>query len=233
MIKYIISLSLLTLTLSGCIAQENLKDYYYPIRTQEEVKIYKYVDKNNVTNIEYWKVTTIPKSNKIITITYNSELNPYNYFVEKVKSDGAELLTYTDFETNDNGVTIEIKAEVLEKDIYKWDDSKDYAYSVKYNNKYGSFEFKKKRAFSKFEHIEVNGKKYRAAKFRDDYLIHHIDDNVEYIFYQDAYYVKDIGMIKYKRIIPSQNEPIELELVEILDEGEFEKLNSKKYQQVD
>lgn len=212
----------------SCVAQENIKDFYYPISDKIETKIYKYVDKNDSTIIEYWKVTTIPNTNEIKTISYDSEFVIYNTFDEIIKKDGAELIAYSDFEINEKGERIEIKATIIDKDVYKWNDNKEYTYSVKYVNKYGRFNFKKKRIYVGLEKIKVNGKDYMAAKFRDDYLIYAIDHDVEQRFHQDAYYVKDIGMIKYKRKIPIQHETIELELLEILTEQEFKKIKANR-----
>jgi hypothetical protein len=129
---------------------------------------------------------------------------------------------------NDKGERKEIKAKVIDKDVYKWDGDKEYTYSVKYVNKYGRFDFKKKRLESGIENIIVNGKEYEAVKFRDEYIILALDHDVEQRFYQDAFYVKDIGMIKYKRKIPIQHELIELELVEMLTESEFEKIKASR-----
>ena len=222
-----INLILILFTAISCKAQENLKDFYYPISNKTETKVYKYVDKNDPTKIEYWKVTSIPETNELKTVSYDSDFNIYNTFDEVITESGAELVAYSDFEVNVEGERIEIKAKVIDKDVYKWNEEKEYTYSVKYVNKYGRFDFKKKRAESGFEKIKVNGKEYHAAKFRDDYLIYAIDHNVEQRFYQDAYYVENIGMIKYKRKIPVQHETIELELIETLTEAEFNNMMAK------
>lgn len=212
----------------SCKAQENLKDYYYPFSNKKEIKVYKYVDKRDSTKIEYWKVTSIPKTNELKTVSYDSEFNVYNTFDEKITDNGAELTAYSDFEVNDKGETKEIKAKIIDKDVYKWNGDKEYTYSVRYVNKYGRFDFKKKRMESGTENISLNEKEYRAIKFRDDYIILALDHDVEQRFYQDAFYVKDIGMIKYKRKIPIQQEMIELELAEILTETEFEKIKASR-----
>lgn len=226
--KEYINLILILITTLSCNAQENFKDFYYPFSNKTETKVYKYVDKNDSTKTEYWKVTAIPKTNELKTVSYDSNFNIYNTFNEVLTENGAELIAYSDFEVNDKGETKEIKATVIDKDIYKWNGDKEYTYSVKYVNKYGRFDFKKKRAESGLVTITVNSKEYQALKFRDDYIILALDHDVEQRFYQDAYYVKDIGMIKYKRKIPIQHELIELELAEILTEPEFEKLKASR-----
>ena len=226
--KNTLYLILILFSTTCCKAQENLKGFYYSFSDKPQTKVYKYVDKNDSTKIEYWKVTTIPKTNEIKTVSYDSEFHIYNTFDEVVKENGAELIAYSDFETDEKGERIEIKAKIIDKDVYKWNEDKEYNYSVKYVNKYGRFDFEKKRAESGFEKIQVNGKEYQAAKFRDDYLINAIDHDVEQKFHQDTYYVKNIGMIKYKRKIPIQHETIELELAKILTEKEFEKIKSQQ-----
>ncbi|KAB1153473.1 hypothetical protein F7018_16710 [Tenacibaculum aiptasiae] len=219
-----IALILILAMISSCKSQEDLKNFYYPFSSQHETKVYKYVDKNDSTKIEYWKVTSIPETKELKTVSYDSNFNIYNKFNEIITEKGAELTSYTDFEIDRDGNRKEIKAKIIDKDVYKWNGEKVYTYSVKYVNKYGRFEFEKKRAEIGIEIITVKGKEYKAVKFRDDYIIKALDHKVEQIFYQYAYYVKNIGMIKYKRKIPIQHKVIELELVEIMTEKEFEKI---------
>jgi hypothetical protein len=224
--KKCINLILVLVTVLSCKAQESLKDFYYPFSNKAETKIYKYIDKNDSTKIEYWKVTAIPKTNELKTVSYNSDFILYNTFDEIITENGAELIAYSDFEVSQKGERKEIKAKVIDNDVYKWNGDPEYTYSVKYVNKYGHFDFKKKRTESGFETITVNNKKYQAVKFRDEYIILALDHNVEQRFNQDTYYVENIGMIKYKRKIPIQHELIELELAEILTEQEFEKIKA-------
>nr|WP_321231239.1 hypothetical protein [uncultured Psychroserpens sp.] len=226
--KKYINLILILVTALNCKAQDNLKDFYYPFSNKTETKVYKYVDKNDSTKVEYWKVIAIPETNELKTVSYDSDFNIYNTFDEVLSENGAELIAYSDFEVNEKGERKEIEAEVIDKDVYKWNGDKVYTYSVKYVNKYGRFDFKKKRTEFGLETISVNGKEFQAIKFRDEYIVLALDHDVEQRFYQDTYYVKDIGMIKYKRKIPIQHELIELELAEILTEKEFEKLKASR-----
>ena len=221
-----ITLLILIFIISSCSAQENLKDFYYPFSNKTETKVYKYVDKKDSTKIEYWKVTSIPKTNELKTVSYDSDFNVYNTFDEIITESGAELTAYSDFELNDKDERKEIKAKVIDKDVYKWNGDNEYTYSVKYVNKYGRFEFKKKRKKIGFETITVNGKDYKTVKFKDEYFINAIDQNDEYRFYQNTFYAENIGMVKYERYIP--NRTIELELAEILSEREFEKIKASR-----
>ncbi|MEE9432148.1 MAG: hypothetical protein V3V16_13950 [Melioribacteraceae bacterium] len=221
-----INLILILLTTLSCKSQEKLKDFYYSTSNKIETKVYKYVDKNDSTKIEYWKVKSIPKTNELKTVSYDSDFNIYNTFDEVITNDGAELIAYSDFEMNESGESKEIKARVIDKDVYKWNNDKEYSYSVKYENKYGRFEFEKKRDKIGFETITVNGKEYKTVKFKDTYFINAIDQNDEYGFYQNTFYAENIGMVKYERYIP--NRTIELELAGILTEREFEKIKASR-----
>jgi len=211
-----------------CLSQNSLKEYYYPISAKPTTKIYKYVDKQDSTNVEYWKVTYLPERNELQTISYDSKFNIYNRFYEKITENGAELISYYDMETIESGRLIEIKSKVIDKDVYKWYSDKEYSYSVKYTNKYGRFDFKKTREQKGLEKINVKGKEYLVAKFKDSYIIYSIDHDTEYRFYQDTYYAKNIGMVKYKRNIPLEHRIVELELSEILTEKEFESIKASR-----
>ncbi|PTX59735.1 hypothetical protein C8N46_10845 [Kordia periserrulae] len=206
----------------------NLKDYYYPVSSEGYTKVYKYIDKNDATKIEYWKVISIPETNTLKTFSYDAECNLYNTFTEVIKKEGAELIAYSNFEVDSTGKRKEIKATVVDKDVYKWNEDNKYSYAVTYTRDYGHVHFKKTRTASGFETITIKGEEYEAAKFRDNYIFYFLDHYTRQKFYQDAYYVKSIGMIKYKRKIPIQDQLIELELHEILTNDEFEKLKRIK-----
>ena len=222
-----ITLLILIFIISSCSAQENFKDYYYQIGTKKEIKVYKYVDKNNPKNIEYWKVTTNPKTNKILTESFTTDYRLYNIFEEELKNDGAEIIRYADFEINKNGKNIRIDGTIIDKDVYKWTDNNKYIYSVKYTSpKYGNEQFIKERTKSKFENINVSGEEYSVLKFKDEYKIKSLENDQNYKFYQFTYYAKGIGMVKYKRYHPDGT-TIVLELTEILTDKEFDDLKEK------
>jgi hypothetical protein len=216
----------LLFTTTFCLSQNKLKDYYYPISNKVETKIYKYVDKNDLNNIEYWKVTTNPNTNRIKTVSYDSEFNIYNTFTEIVNKNGAELTEYADYEKNSLGELVPNIAKIIENKVFKWDGEKEYSYSVKYTNKHGSYVFSKERTELGFEKITLNNKEYETVKFIADYSINAINKNDSYSFYQYSYYAKNLGMIKYRRYIP--NKVIVLELAELLTEKEFEKIKASR-----
>ena len=183
MIKNIVLLILL-FTASSCLAQENLKDYYYSIGTKKEVSVYKYIDKNNLKNIEYWKVTTNPATNTILTESYTTDFRLYNIFEETITSKGAEIIRYVDFMKKNNGKIERIEGTILSKDVYKWSDSTKYTYAVKYKRPiYGNEVFTKDRTKNSFTDVNIYGKKYATVKFLDEYEIELQDRDQIYKFY--------------------------------------------------
>lgn len=221
------TLLILIFILSSCSSQENDKKYYYQIGKEKKVQIFKFVDKNNLKNIEYWKVTSNPQTNKILTESFTSDLRLYNLFEEEFKTDGTEIIRYADFEVNENGQNIKIEGIIADDDVYKWSDNNKYSYSVKYTNpKYGNELFTKKRTKNKFENININGIVYSTLKFKDEYEIKSLEKNQKYEFYQYTYYANGIGMVKYLRYHPDGT-IIELELTDTLTETEFDKLKEK------
>ncbi len=205
-------------------AQKNVKNYYYPLGKKKTIMVYKYVDKNDTTNIEYWKVITSPVDQTIKTISYDRNFRVYNVFEELITQKGAQLTRYTDYEISKNGKNIPILSTVQKTNVYLWSPSEAYKYAVTYKNKYGSFEFTKSRKFVGIKKITVHGKKYKVAAFKDDYLMYEKYRNDKFIFHQRTYYAKNIGMVKYERKLPEQKQRIELELTEILTEAAFETL---------
>ncbi|MBC3846597.1 hypothetical protein H8K90_09420 [Winogradskyella echinorum] len=225
-----ILLVVLVFSFSSFTTEKNFKDYYYQIANKVEIKIYKYIDKNNPSRHEYWKVTTNPNLNKIITESYTTDFRLYNYFEEELKSDGAELIRYEDFEKDSKEEIINIVGKVIDKDVFKWKDTNSYKYSVKYNNpNYGNAHFTKERIKNSFENIYVRGKEYSTLMFKDKYIIKLLDANQQYEYYQFTYYAKGVGMVEYQRYLPDGT-VVELELAEFILEDDFNKLikNSNK-----
>lgn len=223
-IRILKTLILLVLITTNCSAQNNFKEYYFPFGKSKEIKVYKYVDKKNPNKVEYWKVTTHPETNHLLTESYTSDFQLYNIFEEVINSEGAELIKYTNFEENENGQNIKINATIIDKDVIKWNDDDKYKYSVKYEHpKYGNEKFIKERKKNITESLSLNGTEYSTIKFLDEYEIKSIDHNESFRFFQFTYYAKNLGMIKYLRIFPNGSE-VELELSDILTEIEFNKL---------
>jgi len=214
--------------ISSCSGQENLKDYYYPFKQAKEVKIYKYVDKINSENIEYWKVTTNPKTKTILTESFTTNFRLYNIFEEQLDDNGANLIRYADFQVSANGSNIKVDGTVVDENVYKWTEFDKYKYSVNYRDPtYGNAQFLKSRTQNGFENFKLFGTEYETVKFKDEYEIKLLESNENYEFYQFTYYGKNIGMVKYERFYPDGTS-VQLELEQVLSEDEFDKLKENK-----
>ncbi len=198
----------------------SLKEYYYPLDIEDEVAVYEYVNIENPSYSEYWKVITDPSAETLITESYRADFELYNTFYEVFDEDGAVLTSYIDYEKNSDGSIKEIVGTPKSDQVFRWDQAKTYAFSVDYVNKYGRFEFTKKRTNLGMVDIIVQQEEHTVIKFLDEYFVHAIDQDDQYSFTQVSYYAKGIGMIKYERHIPNAD-PLILELHEILSESEF------------
>ena len=205
--------------LSSCFSG-SLKEYYYPLDIEDEVAVYEYVNIENPDYSEYWKVITDPSAETLITESYRADFELYNTFYEVFEEDGAMLTSYIDYEKASDGSIKEIKGTPKSDNVFRWDNTKSYDFSVDYTNKYGRFEFTKKRTNLGFVDIVVNSEEHKVIKFLDEYFVNAIDQNDKYSFTQVSYYAKGIGMIKYERHIPNAD-PLVLELNNILTEGQF------------
>ncbi len=212
----------LILLLSSC-SSKNLMRYYYPINQKPAVKVYKYVNPENSALSEYWKTASDPVKGTILTESFDSNFNLYNTFEEKINENQAELLRYVEYEKEDGQATKEIAGKINKNNVYSSNKSQSYNYEVAYTNQYGRITFGKKRAFVNFIEIEVQGKKYKTAKFKDEYIISAIDKQDKYEFTQVTFYAEGIGMVKYERLLPTGEIRI-LELERILSEDEFKEM---------
>jgi hypothetical protein len=213
----------LIMILSSC-SSKNLMKYYYPINQESEIKIYKYINPEDKESTEYWKTTTNPIQKTILTESFDSKFNLYNTFEEKINEDKAELLKYIEYEGEQ--MIKEIIATVKKNQVYSSSKSEPYNYAVEYTNKYGKFTFEKKRQFVNFEEIEIQGKKYETAKFKDEYFINAIDQKEKFGFNQNTFYAEGVGMVKYERFITNDETKI-LELSKILTENEFKEIKKE------
>ena len=226
MIK-IVQILVLLLVTSSCSGQNDLKEYYYPIGQKAEVHVYKYVDKVNPNNIEYWKVTTDPQTRTILTESFTTDFRLYNIFEEQLDDEGAKVIGYTDFQINKDDSSTQIDGNVIDQNVYGWNGTNKYRYSVNYlDPSFGRMQFVKERTQNGFENIEIFKTEYETAKFKDEYEMKLLDTNENYEFYQYTYYGKNTGMVKYERFLPDGTSK-QLELEQIISEVEFEQLKEE------
>ena len=215
---------LLILSITSC-NRNSLKKFYYQTDDKRSV-VFKYSIDSSNDEYEYWRVSSIPSENKLITESFRSDLKLYNTFEETISKEGADLIKYVEYERSENNEEKIIEAKILSKDVYKWNSDKRYKYAVSFKNKYGRMRMDKERIFIGFEKTKIGNKVYETAKFKEEYVIDAIDYIDKYKFHQFSYYAKNIGMVKYERYLPDGGRRI-LELEAILNEKEFELIRKK------
>ncbi|MDX8553079.1 hypothetical protein MK851_05490 [Tenacibaculum sp. 1B UA] len=231
-------LSIIILSTVNGFAQENLKDYYYPIGTKKTVKIYKYVHTNNPEYIEYKKVTINPKENTVLTESYSYNLWRYNSIKEKLNSQGSIITHYTDFYKYKSGDTLRVETTITDNDVYKWkNDDTAYKYTLEYEDpRNGKTKFEKERIKIRLSKVNIAETVYKTVEFLDQYSIYYRDQGRHIGYHNDTYYAKGVGIVKYveSRMVKDNGEYTsiknEFELTEIISEKEFKSLieNAKR-----
>ncbi|UKN00190.1 hypothetical protein K6119_10645 [Paracrocinitomix mangrovi] len=202
--------------LSSC--DESVKEYYYSLEDFTVPKFYKYENKTNPSYTQYWKMSSKPDDQILITEAFNADFVQFEYFSEQYDSEGSKLVEYYPIsEGQKTGTT------PIHKDVFLWQPKDEYQYQVEYTDKNGKTTFSKKRKLISFEDIEYMGIKTQAAKFRGDYSFqyHKYGQTVEY--WQYSYYTKEHGFVKYNRTLPDGSKST-LELTEILSESDWQQL---------
>ena len=214
--------TILVFAFSGISAQNSISDYYYPKYANEEPRIYKYVNRADSTDIFYWKVIYDSRKDEMITEGYNLELFKFNYFVEKFEKNGTKVTEFIDYVKLPFGLKRTFVGEIIEDDVFKWNDEREYSYKVNINGQYGQSTLNKKRKFLGFEKITINGKEFDCIKFSEEYKNVYHDHNDTLEFYQITYYSKNLGMVKCTKYFYEKK--LEYVLTDILSDEEFSRL---------
>jgi len=218
--KKLILLLLLNLLITGCTVQKNFKKYYFPINVIKEPKVYIYTDKKGRSNNENRKFTINQKRNILFTEYYlGGKINKSTK--EKITRKGIELIEFNTYERNDDGVLIPMKAIINYKNVCKWNKGEEYIYTVKYKGRYTTEVYEKRRINRGFEKLTLNGIEYEVMCIYDLDKINSEDVDEMHV----TYYAKNIGQIK--SYYEGHHYQIELDLMEILSEKEFDKRNEE------
>lgn len=199
--------------------------YYYPLNMFKKPNIYFYSCPQNAKRSQYWKISTNRKKNKLITEAFGNDLIQFERFEEELDSAGSNLVNYEIIGKDS------ITRTTVEKGVvYLWKSSQPYTYQVKYNTPGGTILFSKTRTYLKKDSILVLGDMKEVLVFKGEYEFFNQSSNESYSYYQYSYYAKEIGFVKYERIIPISDtdyEFINLELDSILTKKEWKKLTKR------
>ncbi|WP_196887318.1 hypothetical protein [Aureivirga sp. CE67] len=207
---------LLLLTILICssfiIKKQNIKEFYFPIEELKSPKIYKYEDFNSET-IVYWRLSTEERNGKTYFITrgFNENYIQIEFFEEEITEKGAFVTRFSDIYD-----TKEIKnGDVINNEVYSWEEKNEYSYKVKVKSGYYSLEKKRKlgekKVVKKFKDLD-----YDCIVMNDLYITSDLEyPDVNQKFTQETYYAKGIGIIGYKRFLPN-GKVIDFKLTEII-----------------
>lgn len=226
--KYFSLLIIFLIALGSSSGQTNARDYYFPLGSVKETKVYKYVDRLDPQNTVYWEVISDPSKGELITVVYNFNLEKLNSSTERIHSGGADLIGTFFFEKNWLGRWVENPVKVIENKVHRWNGEKSYYYVIEYKNELGKIRSKKTRTELGRESITVNDKDHLALKFKGEYEIQYLDHDQTISAYRYSYYAKDIGLVK--SVSYYFDEIVILELDKIMSKTEFAALilESKK-----
>lgn len=221
--NYLVEIESLKSNSTASIDSANL--YYYNLNNLKKPKIYYFKCPQNPKKSQYWKISSSPKSNTLITEGFNSDLVQFEWFEEKYDSLGSKLINYKII-----GRDSIISATVEQDIVYLWQSSNYYSYQVKYNSPYGMIQFSKTRKFQRMDSLLVLDKMKEVIVFKGEYQFFNTSNNESFSYIQFSYYAKGIGFVKYERSIPINDtdyEFINLELDSILTKKEWKKLIRK------
>ena len=211
-------LSLILSLIFLCSCSASLQEYYYSLENFKTSKYYKYENITDPSQTQYWKISANVEQNELVTEAFNSEKIQFEYFKEKFDDSGSKLIEYSPINSG-----IKTKTVAIHRDVFLWTQKESYQYEVEYSDSNGSTTFTKERKFKGLETITCMGMELEVAKFRGDYTFFNHKYNEEITFWQESFYAKKYGFVKYERHLPNGSVSI-LELTEILTEEEWSDL---------
>ncbi len=214
-------LNIIKLSIAACFflnAQEAIKTFYFEDIQPGETQVYKFVDENDPDKVVYWRMEVSKDNKRLITYTYNSDFFLQNEFHELITEEGAIATKYINFY---EGIEGPIEAEILENDVYRWNQDKPISYKVEFKVYGDEVKVEKKRTFIKRLSINYKGGLLETKLFRDDYDSSVNGENV-YQGYMHSYYAEGLGIVRFDMI--DSNGVSKMKLFEILSDEEFKKM---------
>ncbi|MFT6717396.1 MAG: hypothetical protein ACJA0Q_002050 [Saprospiraceae bacterium] len=204
--RLIICITISILALSSCKSQ-NLRTYYFDIADfNNKGKVYVFTDQNDTSQVQYWHMSTKITDGDTLFVTdgLDKRNRPVEVFVERIKDNNTEMVDYYFIRYDSSGNDVKIPSMILKKQVYSFDHFKDtLVWSVKYQNAYGEEQMDKSRSLIELNVSQrISGESYQCALFRDEFSIRAIDGNQTYKLYQESYYAKNVGLVRFVRTLP-------------------------------
>lgn len=193
---------LLVLTFTSC-EKLDLRSYYFQMSNFQTNKIYKYVDRNDQTNVQQIRMRYELDNND--TIFYSETLDelsrPKEVFIEKIDGINSKIVDYFLVEYDSLGLARKGFSDVKKREVFSFDESNyPLLWKVKANNKGRPEIIEKKRTFLfKDTVLAILDNDTKCIIFKDEYLIKDPESISFYTFYQNTYYALRLGMVRFER----------------------------------
>ncbi len=210
------SIFITILTLAGC----SVEEYYFPMSELTNGKVYKYECKSDPSKTQYWKLTFDLKNQILTTEAYESDFRQYELFKEKITDEGTEVIEFTSYRKDQDGLSFPVYNIPKDVDVFKWNKKESYKYSAE-TDFYGQYKvtFSKERGYVGKSKISILGKGHEAIKLKDIYKTVVLNSTEKFEYTQYSYYIKGIGLAKMeKEYADGTKETLELTEIMTIDE---------------
>jgi protein associated with RNAse G/E len=211
------------------------REYYFPVDSFIEPKIYHYASEGDINPDMYWVLSTIQENEKTFLLTDSYALQPDGKFKnvekikEEIKADGAYVLEYAEFQKDQNGVTYPAEAVITNSCVFMWNmkTTEPLIWSFEITNKDNTAVLQKTNKTRYYRgnksDIIFENDTLQAIEFTDDFHLEMVNTvngrNKVYDFSQTSYYTQNIGMYKYVRDVDDKQ--YVYTLTEILSNDEW------------
>jgi hypothetical protein len=194
-------------------SQEEAKDYYFKLSDFKEPKIYLYENTTYPELGQYWKISSSPDSNLLITEAHLLDFTQFEIFKECYDSTGSKVVEYIMIEGLDS-----IRTEILESDVYRWNSKEEYGYGIK-QLRIGIWRgYDKTRKMKSTTSMEIMGEQLEVLRFEDRYTY-----KFGFAMYvmQQSFYSKEYGLVRFLRFDESTKENQTYVLTKVYSEDEW------------
>lgn len=218
MFKYFLLIIGIVLFSRSSIAQNkevvvSTKPYFFQIEDYKEPKFYIFENQQYPNRSQYWKITSIPDSNWLITETYNVDFQHGETFIEQYDSTGTKVIDYFLIDGNDTTHT-----EIREEEVYKWRTAESCTYDIKYNLPGLPNGFKKHRVYRAVHQMDVLDEEREVIRFEDTYTFYH---GFVTTMKQQSFYAEGFGLVRFVRFHESEKINETYLLTKVLSEDEW------------
>lgn len=212
--KILISIVSLSVFLAACQSgngYQDIRNYYFPLKTLESGLVYEYEPVGNTpTSNIYWYYRSIIQNGEVnLTGTYyENDLIPLQLNNEQMTEAGMVLKDLYLYETDstNTGKQLQIPVEIIQDDVFPFSVKKDggiFLYHIKWSTPSdpgATMELIKNRRYLRDTTIVFQDKKYDALLFELKELVAYDKEGVlEQQYAGEEIYAKGLGLVYYSK----------------------------------